>query len=109
VTVTARHEAADARQDNHRGRWGWWWIPDEAPGGIGGPELWMDSAALDSYGHDGGPLVTVSPASPGTWIDALVRFSGFPGLEAPCVYIVDVRRTSGANLNRPYYVLKQPG
>jgi hypothetical protein len=73
----------------------------------------MDCAAMDWYGRgDAAPAVTVSPASPGTWIDAIVRFCFYegiiPALAAPCAYIVDVRRTSPANLNRPYYVLKWP-
>lgn len=73
----------------------------------------MDCAAMDAYGRgDAAPAVTVSPASPGTWIDAIVRFDYYEGIVpdsvAPCVYIVDVRRTSPANLNRPYYVLKWP-
>jgi hypothetical protein len=94
-------------------RWGIWWIPDEAPGGLGSPELWMDCAAMDGYGRgDAAPAVTVSQASPQTWLDAIVRFGFYEGIipdqVPPCVYIVDVRRTSTANLNRPYYVLRWP-
>lgn len=86
-----------------------WWIPDEAPGGLGAPELWMDESAMDMYGRgDAAPAVTVSRASPGTWIDAIVRFSEHPGLAAPVLYLVESRRTSPANASRPYYVLKRP-
>jgi hypothetical protein len=89
-------------------RWGFWWIPGEAPGGIGSPELWMDCAALDGYGRGYATVpVTVSRAHPGTWIDAIVRFSSGDG--APCAYIVEKRRTSQANLGRPFYVMRMAG
>jgi hypothetical protein len=68
----------------------------------------MDSAVLD--GGDPDPVsVVVTPANPGSLIDAIVRFLGVPGSGASCVYIVEVRRTSTANLNRPYYVLRLMG
>lgn len=91
-----------------------WWIPDEAPGGLGSPELWMDEAALDMYGQgDAAPAVTVRP-EPGrqqaavSWIGAIVLFSTHPGPEYPVLYVVESRQTSPANASRPYYVLKRP-
>ena len=89
-------------------RWGIWWIPDEAPGGLGSPELWMDEAALEGYLRgDAAPAVTAARVHARSLVDALVRFDFVPALAGPAVYIVDIRRTSTANLNRPYYVLKQ--
>jgi hypothetical protein len=89
-----------------------WWIPDEAPGALGGPELWIDEAALDMYGRgDAAPAVTVTRA-PGqpctTWIGAVIRFSWHPGLAGPAVYQVISRRWSCENGGRPYYVARWP-
>jgi hypothetical protein len=97
---------------NRQGRHGAWWIPDEAPGGLGSPELWMDEAALDMYRRgDAEPAVIVrhnSAVSMIGLVGAVVRFETYPGLEVPVVYTVVSRQTSRANLGRPYYVLKLP-
>jgi hypothetical protein len=99
---------------DREGAHGVWWVPDEAPGALGGPELWIDETALDYYGRgDASPAVTVTPAPgrpPGSipWIGAVIRFNRHPGLERPAVYKVTVRRWSTENGGRPYYVCTWP-
>jgi len=102
---------------NRQGRYGVWWIPDEAPGPVGGPELWIDEAALAYYARgDATPAVTVIPGpGGGRWIGASIRFAaGYdPGgrkiLDAPVVYRVVSRRwDAGVNGGRPYYVCTWP-
>lgn len=98
-------------------RWGIWWIPDEAPGGLGHPELWMDEAALEMYVRgDAAPAVTADRklARDGgvTWLHVIITFHWYEGIipdqVPPVLYVVESRRTSPANGTRPYYVLKRP-
>lgn len=93
------------------------WIPEEAPGGLGHPVLWIDEAALDLYGRgDAEPAVTVRHSrdigvvgwNAVTWIGALIRFERYPGLEGPAIYRVVTRSHSSANRWRPYYVAIWP-
>lgn len=102
------------------GAHGPWWIPDESPGKLGDPEIWMDESALDMYGRgDAEPAIAVIPVNRddftadekqhGTWwVGAVIRFGVYPGLGGPCVYKVISRRFGPGNLNRPYYVLRWP-
>lgn len=92
-----------------------WWVADESPGGLGGPEVWADEAALDMYGRgDAAPAVTVAGGrdyddpSGNWWAGAVIRFNQHPGITVPVVYVVSCRRWSQANSGRPYYVLKRP-
>jgi hypothetical protein len=88
-----------------------WWIPDEAPGGLGHAELWIDEAALDLYARgDAAPAVTVRHHVEGaaTWTGALIRFNRYPGMKEPAVYRIVTRSHSSANRWRPYYVAVWP-
>ena len=91
-----------------------WWIPDESPGGLGDPEIWIDEAALDMYARgDAEPAVTVTPPAGRdpritSRAGAVIRFNQYPGMPAPVVYVIAVRRWSRANGGRPYYVCKWP-
>jgi len=87
-------------------------IPDEAPGPVGSPELWIDEAVLDWYVTGVAPAVTVTP---GRYIGAVIRFeAGYDlgngnVLGIPVVYRVVSRRwDSGVNSGRPYYVCTWP-
>lgn len=98
---------------DRQGAHGPWWIPDESPGKLGDPEIWVDESALDMYGRgDASPAVTVTGGrdySDGTgnwWCGAVIRFSAYPGLGESCAYAIGSRRYGPENLNRPYYVLK---
>lgn len=90
-----------------------WWIPDESPGGLGDPEIWVDGDMLDMYarGH-AEPAVSVRPERGARMLGlfgALVRFERHGAdLESPAVYKILGRRWSLANGGRPYYVLKWP-
>lgn len=93
---------------------GVWWIPDEAPGPLGSPELWIDESAMDMYGRgDSAPVVTVVPV-PGRpegaipWIGAVIRFEPRATGGATVVYQVKARRWSRENGGRPYYVCTWP-
>lgn len=101
-----------------RGRtYGYWWIPDESPGGIGSPEMWADEAALGFLAAGREPGITVIPdmrntSEPGLlrWSGARLRFGGPPGEEyRPVTYKVVSRCYGPVNLGRPYYVLKLVG
>jgi hypothetical protein len=95
-------------------RHGHWWIADESPGGLGSPEVWIDEAAMDMYGRgDAEPAVTVTrdgqgEARSGSWLGAVIRFTRHPGLTAPVVYAISIRRWSLANNGRPFYVAVWP-
>lgn len=101
---------------DRQGAHGSWWIPDESPGKLGDPEIWVDESAMDMYGRgDAGPAVTVTggrnyaDGAGNWWGGAVIRFSAYPGkCEATIAYRVVSRQTSTANLNRPYYVLVWP-
>lgn len=94
---------------------GWrepWWIPDESPGGLGDPEVWIDAHALDHYGGMHPPLVAhvLAGNGGGPWIGRQLRFGNYPGADAAeTVYLVVARRHSTGNDGRPYYVVKLPG
>lgn len=89
---------------------GWreaWWIPDESPGGLGDPEVWIDAQALDHHGGMHPPLIrdVLKGNGGGPWIGQLIRFGRYPGTAAADVtYMVVARRHSQANGGRPYYV-----
>lgn len=104
---------------------GWrgpWWIPDESPGGIGDPEVWIDAMALDEYGgRDAWLARTVLAGNGGgPWIGSMLRFSQVPRGQiarevrdpaAPgVVYMIASRRWErDVNHGRPYYVARIPG
>jgi len=90
-----------------------WWIADESPHGLGGPEIWIDEVALDMYGRgDAYPAVTVIRSKVGVngsrWTGSLIRFGTYPGLDKPAVYMIIARRHSQANGGRPFYVARWP-
>lgn len=98
--------------DRH-GRHGHWWILDDSPSGLDGPEIWIDEAAVDMYGRgDAAPAVTVTgggeAAYGGPWLGATLRFNTFPGLPGPAVYQLVSRRHDRRNLGRPYYIARWP-
>lgn len=106
---------APAHHWDRQGAHGPWWIPDESPGKLGDPEIWVDESAMDMYGRgDADPAVTVTGGrryedqSGNWWVGAVVRFDVYPGLGTSCVYRVISRRFGPENLNRPYYVLRWP-
>lgn len=108
-------DGAPAHFWDRQGTHGPWWIPDESPGKLGDPEIWVDESAMDMYGRgDAAPAVTVTGGNyadkAGSWWGgAVIRFSAYPGkCETPVIYAVVSRQTSTANLNRPYYVLRWP-
>ena len=94
--------------------YGYWWIPDESPGGPGSPELWADEAALGFLAAGGEPGITViadtrgrSGPVPLRWAGARLRFGCPPGEGyRPVTYRVVSRCFGPVNLGRPYYVLK---
>lgn len=103
---------------------GWrepWWIPDESPGGIGDPEVWIDAGALDSYGGKNPQLVAsvLAGNGGGPWVGALLRFGRLPDGHPPqqvfdrdypdsIIYMIVARQYSHANAGRPYYVARVP-
>ena len=97
---------------------GWrepWWIPDESPGGIGDPEVWIDAATLDEYGGKSPELIrsVLAGNGGGPWIGSMLRFGKVPHGSAPrqvpdAVYMIVARRFSAANHGRPYYVARVP-
>ena len=103
---------------------GWrdpWWIPDESPGGVGDPEVWIDAQALDEYGGKNPRLVAsvLAGNGGGPWIGSLLRFGTVPHLRLPArvtgrdypdsiLYMIVARRFSQANAGRPYYVARVP-
>jgi hypothetical protein len=97
------------------------WIPDESPGGIGDPEVWIDAQALDEQsGKDPRMIAGVLAGNGGgPWIGALLRFGKVPHRRPPqqvfdkdypdsVIYMVVARRFSQANAGRPYYVARVP-
>jgi hypothetical protein len=103
------------------GAHGPWWIPAGSPGTLGDPEIWIDEAALDSYGRgDAEPAVTMTwpygepvpgdrKALPGIWNGARIRFARHGNdLAEPVVYNVISRRWSRENNGRPYYIVRWP-
>lgn len=97
---------------DRQGAHGLWWIPDESPGKLGDPEIWVDESAMDMYARgDAAPAVTVTGSRDSNWHGgAIIRFSSTPGFggAGPFVYQVVSRRFGPGNLNRPYYVLRWP-
>jgi hypothetical protein len=103
---------------------GWrepWWIPDESPGGIGDPEVWIDAGALDNYGGKNPQMVAsvLSGNGGGPWVGALLRFGRLPDGRPPqqvfdrdypdsIIYMIVARQYSHANAGRPYYVARVP-
>jgi hypothetical protein len=93
---------------------GVWWIADESPHGLGGPEIWIDEVALDLYGRgDASPAVIIRQSRIGTngsrWTGALIQFNAHPGLDKPVAYMLVSRRHSQDNGGRPFYVARWPG
>lgn len=103
---------------------GWrepWWIPDESPGGIGDPEVWIDAATLDEYGGKSPELIrsVLAGNGGGPWIGSVLRFGKIPHAHLPAgvldrgypdsvIYMIVARRFSAANHGRPYYVARVP-
>ena len=91
---------------------GWreaWWIPDESPGGIGAPEVWIDAGTLDNYGGKDPAIVAhvLAGNGGGPWIGALLRFGKYPGADEVVIYMIVARRwDNSANGGRPYYVAR---
>jgi hypothetical protein len=85
------------------------WLTQDSPGRPGDPELWIDADAMDSGGGMEPAIVehVLRSGGGGPWIGQPVRFPG--GACPDVVYRVVSRRTSQANLGRPYYVLRQQG
>jgi hypothetical protein len=82
------------------------WLAQDSPGRPGDRELWIDADAMD-YGGGMEPSIVehvLRSGGGGPWIGQPVRFPG--GTCPETVYLVVSRRTSQANLGRPYYVLK---
>jgi hypothetical protein len=89
------------------------WIPDESPGGLGAPEVWIDAHTLDYHGGMSPPLVTMVLAGNGggPWIGRMLQFGNFPGAgdQGLVTYMVVARRwEQDRNHGQPYYVAKIP-
>lgn len=89
------------------------WIPDESPGGIGEPEVWIDAQSLDHHaGLDPRIVSTVLAGNGGgPWIGRLLQFGRYPGADRDeLTYMIVARRwRNGHNRGQPYYVARIPG
>lgn len=87
------------------------WIPDESPGGLGAPEVWIDAHSLDCHSGLAPVTATVTAGNGGgPWIGRMLQFGHYPGAERDEItYMIVARRWDrDRNRGQPYYVAKIP-